>query len=600
MTVIDVSLINTIVGGTGPFDGRIVGQPWAGRRAFTKVDGKDVTVPTPVTVQIVAGVPVVPFDLEPSDPDLWCWKLSVTPKGSSSALVRYVTLPDSDTPIPFGDLVQVDPTSFVPVDPTSTVAEQLSERLVKSQNLADLPDKAAARSNLELGSAAGEDVSAFATAGQGTKADSAVQPGDLGSAATHAATDFATAAQGAKADTALQSGDMEAEVERANAAYATSAQGAKADAAVPQGELGSNTEAARSRLAFRKFRADLAAADSAPCRILTLTDSIGEGHGLSSYLKRWPHLLGVKLRARYQTITASLGYIATQMATGQTADWPVVAGGSSSNSGLGVRGRVLTSGTPTIVFSVSGQAYVDLVYFKGTSGGTFSWKIDSGSTTNIDTSSGAVSNTSFNRTRLTLPDTGAHTVTVQRVSGTVIFEGFIGLNSDNGITVYEGGHGGAATGLFLSPSSQLGYLRNQLAGIQPSLVILELGPNDFAGSAPVSAATFRTNLNTLVSEIKSQVTNDPSILLVCAYELIAGPGVTPVDPWPSFRSQMYDLAASDDDIAIYDLGPRIRPVAANDTARGMLQSTESPRPAHPTDAGAAYIADALYEFLIAA
>lgn len=55
-----------------------------------------------------------------------------------------------------------------------------------------------------LGSAAYENTTSFATAAQGTKADSAVQPGDLGSAAYSQATDFATAAQGAKADGAVR------------------------------------------------------------------------------------------------------------------------------------------------------------------------------------------------------------------------------------------------------------------------------------------------------------------------------------------------------------------------------------------------------------
>lgn len=77
-----------------------------------------------------------------------------------------------------------------------------------------------------LGTAAAENVSAFATAAQGAKADTAVQPGalatvatsgsyndlsnkpTLGTAAAASASDFATAAQGAKADTAVQSGDL--------------------------------------------------------------------------------------------------------------------------------------------------------------------------------------------------------------------------------------------------------------------------------------------------------------------------------------------------------------------------------------------------------
>ena len=77
-----------------------------------------------------------------------------------------------------------------------------------------------------LGTAAATDSSDYATAAQGTAADSAVQPGDLstvattgdysdlsgtptlGTAAATDATAYATAAQGATADTAVQPGDL--------------------------------------------------------------------------------------------------------------------------------------------------------------------------------------------------------------------------------------------------------------------------------------------------------------------------------------------------------------------------------------------------------
>jgi hypothetical protein len=47
----------------------------------------------------------------------------------------------------------------------------------------------------------------YATAAQGTLAETALQPEDIGSAAYNATEDFATAAQGALADTALQPND---------------------------------------------------------------------------------------------------------------------------------------------------------------------------------------------------------------------------------------------------------------------------------------------------------------------------------------------------------------------------------------------------------
>ncbi|WP_043745559.1 hypothetical protein [Paramagnetospirillum magneticum] len=73
----------------------------------------------------------------------------------------------------------------------------VSDVLHKSQNLADLADKAQARINLGLAT----------VAASGSYADLTGKP-VLGSAAAHADTDFATAAQGAKADSALQSSDI--------------------------------------------------------------------------------------------------------------------------------------------------------------------------------------------------------------------------------------------------------------------------------------------------------------------------------------------------------------------------------------------------------
>lgn len=89
----------------------------------------------------------------------------------------------------------------------------------------------------DAGTAAAHDADDFATAAQGAKADTALQPDDIGTAATHAATDFATASQGTKADTALQPGDVLSAAHHAATDFATAAQGAKADSAIQPGDL---------------------------------------------------------------------------------------------------------------------------------------------------------------------------------------------------------------------------------------------------------------------------------------------------------------------------------------------------------------------------
>jgi hypothetical protein len=65
---------------------------------------------------------------------------------------------------------------------------------------------AAIKNKPTLGTAASQNTTAFATAAQGSKADTALQPGDVGTAAYADTSAFATSTQGSKADTALQAG----------------------------------------------------------------------------------------------------------------------------------------------------------------------------------------------------------------------------------------------------------------------------------------------------------------------------------------------------------------------------------------------------------
>ena len=126
----------------------------------------------------------------------------------------------------------------------------LSVALIKTNNLSDLLDVGVARTNLGLGTAATTAATAYATAAQGTLANSALQAADVGTAAAQDVGYFATAAQGTLADSATQPADLATvattgdyadltgkptlgtAAATASTDYATAAQGSLADSAL--------------------------------------------------------------------------------------------------------------------------------------------------------------------------------------------------------------------------------------------------------------------------------------------------------------------------------------------------------------------------------
>ena len=240
-----------------------------------------------------------------------------------------------------------------------------------------------------------------------------------------------------------------------------------------------------------------------------------------------------------------------------------------------------------------------LYYRVGTGGaaGHFTYQIDAGATTDVNCQLSTASD--FIEIVITIPDTGAHTVTVAWVSGSVIFDGFMHYNQDStagGIRLWEGGHGGGDCSTFMGDATHTLLLGNQATRIQADVVVVELFANDFTGTTPVSAATASTRLDTIISTVRANTTIAPSIVLIPVWELHNAN--TPLDLWSTFVNVLYAKADADAAICVLDFQQRVKTaLGSSDTGQGILSNAEGTWPSHPNDQGAAYLAEVLARFL---
>lgn len=121
MTVITVSLLASALGVPTVADGWFRATQWSGRHPAVRLEADRVIVADTGKVRIVDGVPAETIELEPTD-GTFCWKILVSTTAPTARIERYVTVPASG-PVEFEDLVDVDPSTFVPSAATLTAWE---------------------------------------------------------------------------------------------------------------------------------------------------------------------------------------------------------------------------------------------------------------------------------------------------------------------------------------------------------------------------------------------------------------------------------------------------------------------------------------------
>lgn len=117
MTVIDLSAELLALGGTSPVARGTVQATAINsvRQRIVRVIGRKIVFAPVISVEIANGELTSALELEPSEPGEWCWKFVIHDRVSAQSLLAYKEVPDSPTPVAFGDLEDVDLSTLTPV-----------------------------------------------------------------------------------------------------------------------------------------------------------------------------------------------------------------------------------------------------------------------------------------------------------------------------------------------------------------------------------------------------------------------------------------------------------------------------------------------------
>ena len=196
---------------------------------------------------------------------------------------------------------------------------------------------------------------------------------------------------------------------------------------------------------------------------------------------------GTQTAAQYATADARVTATAGTVPSGQVG----AIGGNSWN---------MAAASASITITLPNVTHIDVLYGTRTGGGTFSWSIDGGGTTNVSTT-GTEAQTRLNvGGALTL---GSHAITLAYVSGaTAVVLGVIGYNNTSTrkeLLFLNLGISGATSATMVADTGTAYSRKNGYKALSPSLSLIEGGVvNDWRQS--VAVATSKANLRTLCTD----------------------------------------------------------------------------------------------------
>lgn len=351
-----------------------------------------------------------------------------------------------------------------------------------------------------------------------------------------------------------------------------------------------------------KWSAALGTREAAPADVLVIGDSITAGASATTLAGRWVNKLLAKLRTLYPTpaVAGGEGYLSAYYNATFTDGW-TFAGNYAFFTGYGWGHRSVQLGAPTVApdpvkalgsiqRTVSGTS-VDVQFLTFTDYGTLRVLVDGVQVATAAANSPAAF-TDTGRLRVTFATRGSHTVRVEWLSGGNVFvTGLMVYDQDEnaGVRLIESGEGGA-TSAGWSPidTPANAQLLGRVAQLNPDLVIIELGVNDWYTN--LDPATYKQNVLEIIQGIRDNTVPDPDFLLVAGYTL-AQPGNNSAT-WQQYVNQLKAITNVQSDVAFVDLSQ----VANPGTAFGYSSTDQ----VHPTDAGHTLYAQMVYDGLVAA
>lgn len=353
----------------------------------------------------------------------------------------------------------------------------------------------------------------------------------------------------------------------------------------------------KANRALRKYISGKArvASRTGACNVLVIGTSLSESgsNGTStnstSYTYRWQDAFrDIERRKIGQTI-GGIGFLPPDWATDVVTPKPYSSQAGTFSMkrmqfGLGKRtSEAKATASKTYTQTCTG---FDILYTRSPAAGVLYYSVDGG--TNVEISTPVGTTASGYKTAVTGLSDAAHTITIGWVSGTIYFEGVAFYRGDEtvGLRVWDGARSGSTTADFIESSWP--YWWGVIGLINPDLIVLELGINEYLFN--VTVAQYTANLSALVASLKSRARG-------CGIVLMAtwAKGSEPAGTHAAYVAAAKSVAAADPMVLFFDGSIRTYSTETESTANafGFLESDKL----HATPCGSSALAIGLSDFL---